>query len=239
LTAEEATRYLPPSRYFIDGRYVESNSSALIEIHNPANGELLTSVPDATTEDVDHAVAAARRSFENESWRGKNPSEKERVLFHVAELMEKHKEELAALESLENGKTFREALSGDINPGIDAFRYYAGWVRRIYGETVPVDGPFLNYTLREPVGVVGAIVPWNYPTCIATWKIAPARAAVADLLDSTRAAAAHLGCADDHAAVEALLERGTGADEQRRIHADGGSLLAVAQWLAAETGRGL
>jgi aldehyde dehydrogenase (NAD+) len=176
LTAEEATRYLPPSRYFIDGRYVESNSSALIEIHNPANGELLISVPDATTEDVDHAVAAARRSFENESWRGKNPSEKERVLFHVAELMEKHKEELAALESLENGKTFREALSGDINPGIDAFRYYAGWVRRIYGETVPVDGPFLNYTLREPVGVVGAIVPWNYPTCIATWKIAPALA---------------------------------------------------------------
>ena len=78
--------------------------------------------------------------------------------------------------SLENGKTLREALRADVNPGIDAIRYYAGWVRRIYGETIPVDGGFLNYTLREPVGVVGAIVPWNYPTCIATWKFAPALA---------------------------------------------------------------
>lgn len=176
LTTEEAVRHIPPPRHFIAGKYVDGKTSTAIEVRNPATGELIASVPDASAEDVDRAVAAARSSFEAASWRGKDPSEKERILIRVADLMAQHREELAALESLENGKTFREAVRGDINPGIDSFRYYAGWVRRIYGETIPVDGPFLNYTLREPVGVVGAIVPWNYPTCIATWKIAPALA---------------------------------------------------------------
>ena len=80
------------------------------------------------------------------------------------------------LESLENGKTVREAAGADVAPAIDSFRYYAGWVRKIYGETIPVDGPYLNYTLREPIGVVGAIVPWNYPLQLAVWKVAPALA---------------------------------------------------------------
>jgi aldehyde dehydrogenase (NAD+) len=176
MTATEAIQHLPPPRHFIDGSYTESTGSTPVEVRNPATGDLLISVPDATPEDVNRAVAAARRSFEAQSWRGKDPSERERILHRVADLMDKHKEELAGIESLENGKTFREALRADVNPGIDSFRYYAGWVRRIYGETIPVDGPFLNYTLREPVGVVGAIVPWNYPTCIATWKLAPALA---------------------------------------------------------------
>jgi acyl-CoA reductase-like NAD-dependent aldehyde dehydrogenase len=176
MTSAEAMRRLPPARHFIDGKYVEGAGSKSIDVRYPATGELLVSIPDGTASDVDRAVAAARHTFEAEAWRGKNPSEKERILHRVADLMEARKEELAALESLENGKTFREALRADVNPGIDSFRYYAGWVRRIYGETIPVDGPFLNYTLREPVGVVGAIVPWNYPTCIATWKLAPALA---------------------------------------------------------------
>jgi aldehyde dehydrogenase (NAD+) len=176
MTSAEAIRHLPAPAHFIDGKGVAGSGAASIEVRNPATGELLTSVPDATATDINRAVASARRSFEAETWRGKDPSQKERTLLRVAELMEQRKEELAALLSLENGKTYREALRGDVNPGIDAFRYYAGSVRRIYGETIPVDGPFLNYTLREPVGVVGAIVPWNYPVCIATWKIAPALA---------------------------------------------------------------
>lgn len=176
MTITEAINYAPPCRHFINGAFAESSGNQKIEVRSPAFGELIASVPDATREDVDKAVAAARASFESQSWRGKDPSEKELILWRLAELMDKHKEELAALESLENGKTLREALRADVNPGIDAIRYYAGWVRRIYGETIPVDGPFLNYTLREPVGVVGAIVPWNYPTCIATWKFAPALA---------------------------------------------------------------
>jgi acyl-CoA reductase-like NAD-dependent aldehyde dehydrogenase len=148
-----------------------------IEVRNPATGELLATVPDATREDIDRAVAAARESFEKKTWRGLDPSRKEKILWDLSALLVKHKEELARLESMENGKTLREAMGADVEPAIDAFRYYAGWVRKIYGETIPVDGPFLNYTMREPVGVVAAIVPWNYPLQIAVWKVAPALAA--------------------------------------------------------------
>jgi aldehyde dehydrogenase (NAD+) len=148
-----------------------------IEVYNPATGELLATVPDATQADVDRAVAAARQSFEKKTWRGMDPSRKEKILWDLSALLLKHKDELARLESNENGKTLREAIGADVEPAIDAFRYYAGWVRKIYGETIPVDGPFLNYTMREPVGVVAAIVPWNYPLQIAVWKVAPALAA--------------------------------------------------------------
>lgn len=148
-----------------------------IEVRNPATGELLATVPDATSTDVDRAVAAARESFEKKTWRGMDPSRKEKILWELSELLVKHKDELARLESNENGKTLREAIGADVEPAIDAFRYYAGWVRKIYGETIPVDGAFLNYTMREPVGVVAAIVPWNYPLQIAVWKVAPALAA--------------------------------------------------------------
>jgi acyl-CoA reductase-like NAD-dependent aldehyde dehydrogenase len=163
-------------KLFINGRYEEARSPRIIDVVNPATGEPLGAVPDADPADVDRAVSAARASFDARSWRAKDPSEKERILWRFADLLDRHKEELAALESRENGKTLREALRADVNPAIDALRYYAGWVRRIYGETIPVDGPYFNYTLREPVGVVGAIVPWNYPTCLAVWKLAPALA---------------------------------------------------------------
>jgi aldehyde dehydrogenase (NAD+) len=148
-----------------------------IEVLNPATGELIATVPEATPAEVDTAVAKARASFEKKTWRGMDPSKKEKILWDLSALLLKNKDELARLESMENGKTLREAAGADVEPAIDAFRYYAGWVRKIYGETIPVDGPFLNYTMREPVGVVGAIVPWNYPLQIAVWKVAPALAA--------------------------------------------------------------
>ncbi|MDQ6662774.1 MAG: aldehyde dehydrogenase family protein [Acidobacteriota bacterium] len=168
---------LPPAKLFIDGRLEESAGGGTIDVINPATGDLLTTVPDGNSADVDRAVAAARLSFEKKSWRGMDPSKKEKILWGLSEILLKNKEELAALESMENGKTLREAAGADVAPAIDAFRYYAGWVRKIYGETIPVDGPYLNYTLREPVGVVGAIVPWNFPLQIAVWKVAPALAA--------------------------------------------------------------
>src|SRR5258707_5519176 len=148
----------------------------MIDVINPATGEKITAVPDASAADVDRVVATARASFENKLWRRKDSSEKERILWRFADILEANKDEMARIESSENGKTIREALRADVMPAVDAIRYYAGWVRRIFGETIPVDGPYLNYTLREPVGVVGAIVPWNYPRCIAMWKVAPARA---------------------------------------------------------------
>ncbi len=115
-------------------------------------------------------------AFENKTWRGLDPSKRERILWNIGELLLKYRDELAKLISQETGKTLREAAGADVAPAADCFHYYAGWVRKQYGETIPVDGPFLNYTLREPVGVVGAIVPWNFPLQTAAWKVAPALA---------------------------------------------------------------
>lgn len=174
--AEAVKHKLHPGKLFINGRPEDAVTGRTIDVRNPATGELLTTVPDGEAADVDRAVAAARASFERKSWRGMDPSKKEKILWDLSAILLKNKEELSALESMENGKTLREAAGADVEPAIDAFRYYAGWVRKIYGETIPVDGPYLNYTLREPVGVVGAIVPWNYPLQIAVWKVAPALA---------------------------------------------------------------
>jgi acyl-CoA reductase-like NAD-dependent aldehyde dehydrogenase len=174
--AESVKKTLKPGKLFIDGHQEDAASGKTIDVVNPATGELLTTVPDGDVQEVDRAVAAARRSFESKSWRGMDPSRKEKILWDLSEILLKNRDELSVLESMENGKTVREATGADVNPAIDAFRYYAGWVRKIYGETIPVDGPYLNYTQREPVGVVGGIVPWNYPLQIAAWKVAPALA---------------------------------------------------------------
>ena len=168
---------LKPYDLFIDGKWQNSEGGIRIPVINPATGEQLSDVPDAAPEDVDRAVRAARRSFESRAWRGMDPSQREKILWRIGELIEKNHEDLAALESLNNGKTFREAVRGDIPPTADIFYYYSGWARKIHGETIPVDGNFLNYTLREPVGVVGLITPWNYPMMLAAWKVAPALAA--------------------------------------------------------------
>ncbi len=175
-TVETVKQQVTAKQLFINGRYEESTSGKTIDVINPATGELLATVPDSGADDVDRAVAAARSSFERKTWRGLDPSKKEKILWAISDLLAKHKDELCMLESMENGKTVREAAGADVFPAIDAFRYYAGWVRKLYGETIPVDGPFLNYTLREPVGVVGGIVPWNYPLLLASWKVAPALA---------------------------------------------------------------
>jgi acyl-CoA reductase-like NAD-dependent aldehyde dehydrogenase len=147
-----------------------------VDVISPATGELLTTVPDAAPEDVDLAVKAARASFESKVWRGMDPSKREQILWRIGELLLERRDEIATVIAMENGKTLREAAGADVGPAADVFRYYAGWVRRICGETIPVDGPYLNYTLREPVGVVAAIVPWNFPLQLACWKVAPALA---------------------------------------------------------------
>jgi aldehyde dehydrogenase (NAD+) len=167
---------VPTNQLFINGRWEDSTCGRFVDVINPATGEFVTTVPDADSRDVDRAVAAARASFEKKTWRGMDPSQRERILWNIGDLLARHSDELAALITRENGKTLRESAGADVAPAADCFRYYAGWVRKIYGETIPVDGPFLNYTLREPVGVVGAIVPWNFPLQIAAWKVAPALA---------------------------------------------------------------
>jgi aldehyde dehydrogenase (NAD+) len=167
---------MAPHKLFINSRWEDPACNRHLDVINPATGEQITTVPDADADDVDRAVKAARASFEKRSWRGMDPSKRERILWKIADLIDQHSKELASIISSENGKTVREAVGADVAPAADCFRYYAGWVRKIYGETIPVDGPFFNYTVREPVGVVGAIVPWNFPLQIAAWKIAPALA---------------------------------------------------------------
>ena len=148
----------------------------MIDVCNPATCELIATVPDCGPDEVNAAVAAARASFEDKRWRGLDPSRRERILWDIGDALMRHQDELARIVAQESGKTLREAAGADVAPAADCFRYYAGWVRKHYGETIPVDGSFLNYTLREPVGVVGAIVPWNFPLGIAAWKVAPALA---------------------------------------------------------------
>ncbi len=175
MTVESVREQLGPGKLYIDGKWEDARGGRTIEVCNPATGELLTTVPDADSIDVDRAVQAARASFEDKRWRGMAPSGREKILWAFADALAACAEEMAMVICLENGKTVREAAA-EVKPAIDTLRYYAGWVRKISGETLPVDGPFLNYTLREPVGVAAAIVPWNYPLQIAIWKIAPALA---------------------------------------------------------------
>ena len=163
-------------RLWIDGRPADGVSGQTIDVMNPATGEMLASVPRGTAEDVDRAVRAARRAFESAAWREMDPSARSKMLWRIGELIEKRLDDLARLESLNAGKPLKSARNGDMKPAADIFYYYAGWVRALHSEVIPVDGFFLNYTLREPVGVVGMITAWNYPMLLAAWKVAPALA---------------------------------------------------------------
>jgi acyl-CoA reductase-like NAD-dependent aldehyde dehydrogenase len=168
---------LPPPRLVVGGRLVEPVEGGMLPVVNPATGEKLCDAPAATAADVDLAVKAARRAFEEGPWRTMGARERGRLVRRLAELLWERREEFALVESLENGKTFQEAVRGDVAPGAATLAWWSEVPGRIHGEVLPVDGPFHVYTVREPVGVVGAIVPWNYPTCLACWKLGPALAA--------------------------------------------------------------
>ncbi|MBM3532835.1 MAG: aldehyde dehydrogenase family protein [Alphaproteobacteria bacterium] len=165
-----------PHRLLIDGKWVEARSGKTFETFDPGTGRLIARVAEADAADVDLAVAAARRAFETGPWPKLSPAERTRVLWKLADLMEAHCEELAEIETLNNGKPYRESLTIDVPDCINVLRYTAGWATKITGETIQVSAPgdYHVYTLREPVGVVGQIVPWNFPLQVAVWKIAPA-----------------------------------------------------------------
>jgi aldehyde dehydrogenase (NAD+) len=164
-----------PKHLFIDGAFVPAQGDDVCTNTNPATGEQLADVRSAAPADVDRAVSAARRAFTG-SWRTISRRERARVLHRLGEIVRAHRAELATLIALENGKLYREAYDDDMPDTADVFDYYAGWTDKLYGETCPVDGPFLNYTLREPLGVCALIAPWNYPLLLAAWKLAPALA---------------------------------------------------------------
>ncbi|HEV2177343.1 MAG TPA: aldehyde dehydrogenase family protein [Terriglobia bacterium] len=176
MEASVAERSLKPGKLFIDGKPADGASGKKIDVINPATGQLLTTVERGETEDVNRAVAAARRAFEGGPWPKMNASDRSKILWKIGELIDKNRDELGTLEAMNTGKTIKGATRGDMKPAGDIFYYYAGWARNLHGEVIPVDGPFMNYTLREPVGVVGMITAWNYPMLLAAWKVAPALA---------------------------------------------------------------
>jgi phenylacetaldehyde dehydrogenase len=168
-----------PVKMFINGEFVDSASGKTFPVYNPATGEVLAQVAEGEKEDINRAVAAARRAFDDGPWRRTSPAERERLLWRLADLLEARTEEFAQLESLDNGKPFAMAKVADIPGSVGIFRYMAGWPTKLEGNTIPISNPFGNffaYTLREPVGVVGQIIPWNFPLLMACWKLAPALA---------------------------------------------------------------
>ncbi|BCJ87124.1 aldehyde dehydrogenase family protein [Effusibacillus dendaii] len=166
-----------PKKLFINGKFVESQSGKTFSTVNPATGEVITQVYEADKADVDRAVEAAERALEG-PWSRMSPSERGRLIWKLADLMEQHAEALAQLETLDNGKPIRETRHADIPLAIDHFRYYAGWATKIHGEVIDnsVSPNMLTYTRREPVGVVGQIIPWNFPLLMAVWKLGAALA---------------------------------------------------------------
>lgn len=160
----------------IGGKWQDSVSGKTFETINPATGEVICQVAEGDKADVDLAVKAARKAFEEGPWAKMNASERGRLLNKLADLIEKNQDELAALESLDNGKPLRDAKAADLPLTVKCYRYYAGWADKIHGKTIPVDGPYFCYTKHEPVGVVGQIIPWNFPLLMQAWKWGPALA---------------------------------------------------------------
>lgn len=165
-----------PKKMLIGGKWVAAKSGKTFETINPSNEEVLALVAEGDKEDIDEAVKAARKAFEEGKWPRMNPHERTRLLLRIADLVEKNAEQLAELETLDNGKTIFESKNIDVPITAEVFRYYAGWTTKIYGETNPSAPDVFNFTLREPVGVCGQIIPWNFPLLMASWKIAPALA---------------------------------------------------------------
>ncbi len=163
-------------KLFINGEFVESASQKTFESYNPATGEVLATLYEAGPEDIDKAVLAARKAFDEGKWSKMGSAKRSRLMYKLADLMEEHKEELAQLETLDNGKPIRETSAADIPLAVEHMRYYAGWTTKIVGQTIPVNGPFFNYTRHEAVGVVGQIIPWNFPLLMAMWKLGAALA---------------------------------------------------------------
>src|SRR6266702_2283894 len=176
-----------PRQLFIDGQWASAASGKTFETPNPATGETLAQVAEGEAEDIDRAVKAARRAFDEGPWTKMTTSERGRIIWRIGDLINEHLDELAQLESLDNGKPFTVARAADVPLSADMFWYMAGWATKIEGNTISLSVPYIpganfhSYTLREPVGVVGQIIPWNFPLLMAAWKLGPALAAHNDV----------------------------------------------------------
>ena len=165
------------TRLLINNRWVDSASGKTFETIDPTTGRAICAVAEADAPDVDRAVKAARAAFNAGKWPSLSAAGRGRLLYKLADLIEAHADELARLESLDNGKPLRDSSNADLPLTIACYRYYAGWADKIQGKTIPIQGPYFCYTRHEPVGVVGQIIPWNFPLLMQAWKLGPALAA--------------------------------------------------------------
>ena len=168
-----------PRKMFINNQWVDSASGKTFPVYNPATGEVLAKVAEGDREDINRAVKAARKAFDGGPWPDMTASERGRLLWKLGDLVEEHLEEFAQLESLDNGKPLAVARVADVPLAADLFRYMAGWATKLEGNTIPISAKskrslYFAYTRREPVGVVGQVIPWNFPLLMAAWKLGPA-----------------------------------------------------------------
>ncbi|HET6424258.1 MAG TPA: aldehyde dehydrogenase family protein [Planctomycetaceae bacterium] len=171
-----ATPKVKQAKLLIDGKWVSAKSGKTFPTFNPATEQKIADVAEADAADVDLAVKAARKAFESGPWATMDARDRGRLINKLADLIEANLEELAALETLDNGKPIRDSRAADLPLVVDCLRYYAGWADKIHGDVIPVRGNFFCYTRREPVGVVGQIIPWNFPLLMVAWKWGPALA---------------------------------------------------------------
>ena len=177
--SEVAAWLAKPKHNLIGGKWVPAASGKTFDVLNPADGSVIARVPDSESEDVNRAVKAARAAFDSGPWRSMTPSQRGRLLWRVGDLLLEHADEFAELESVDNGKPRAVARAADVPLAADLFHYMAGWATKIEGNTIPISVSsssqrFQAFTLREPVGVVGQIIPWNFPLLMAAWKLGPA-----------------------------------------------------------------
>jgi betaine-aldehyde dehydrogenase len=161
------------SPLYIDGRFVAAHSADTVEVLNPSTSEIIGTVPDAGTEDVSRAVNAARRAFDRGPWKDATAQDRGRILFALAGVLRERSDELALLETNNSGKPIVEAEL-DVQDAATCFEYYGGLATKIHGDVVPVPDAAMSLALREPIGVAGQIIPWNFPLLMAAWKLAPA-----------------------------------------------------------------
>ncbi len=165
-----------PKKLLIGGNWVDAESGKTFETRNPATDEVLAKIAEGGKADIDKAVQAARKAYEHGPWRTMSTAQRARLIYKLADAIEAHIDEFAQLETLDNGKPIKESRYVDLPQVIETFRYYAGWATKLEGETINANANFFNYTLREPIGVVGQIIPWNFPLLMAAWKLGPALA---------------------------------------------------------------
>ncbi|KAF6835291.1 aldehyde dehydrogenase C922.07c-like protein 1 [Colletotrichum plurivorum] len=176
LEAPNGVKYTQPTGLFINNEFVKSSTGETIDSIDPATEEKIASVQAASEEDVDRAVKTAHAALRHESWKGISATDRGALMYKFADLIEQNKELLATIDAWDNGKTYADALGGDLSECVMVMRYYAGWADKTFGQTINTTPQKFAYTIRQPIGVVAQVIPWNYPLAMATWKLGPALA---------------------------------------------------------------